>query len=112
MLFAEQVGPRRSAGDDGTSGEDRCWRLFFPFRDREADMLGRMPGGCQNLNREFSELDGRAFRQRQVIEGLKFQDRSVKEMAGMMNMSESAVKVTAHRGYRALRRLLGGGRED
>ena len=50
-------------------------------------------------------------RQRQVIEGLKFQDRSVKEMAGVMNMSESAVKVTAHRGYRALRRLLGGERE-
>ena len=51
-------------------------------------------------------------RQRRVIEGLKFQDRSVKEMAGMMNMSESAVKVTAHRGYRALKRLLGGGREN
>jgi RNA polymerase sigma-70 factor (ECF subfamily) len=50
-------------------------------------------------------------RQRKVIEGLKFQDRSVKEMAGVMNMSESAVKVTAHRGYRALRRLLGGGRD-
>lgn len=51
-------------------------------------------------------------RQRKVIEGLKFQDRSVREMAGMMNMSESAVKVTAHRGYRALKRLLGGGREN
>jgi RNA polymerase sigma-70 factor (ECF subfamily) len=51
-------------------------------------------------------------RQRRVIEGLKFQDRSVKEMAGVMNMSESAVKVTAHRGYRALKRLLGGGREN
>ena len=51
-------------------------------------------------------------RQRQVIEGLKFQDRSVREMAGRMNMSESAVKVTAHRGYRALRRLLRGGREN
>jgi len=52
-------------------------------------------------------------RQRQVIEGLKFQDRSVREMAGRLSMSESAVKVTAHRGYRALRRLLGGAaRED
>ena len=52
-------------------------------------------------------------RQRQVIEGLKFEDRSVREVAGRLKMSESAVKVTAHRGYRALRRLLGGNaRED
>ena len=46
-------------------------------------------------------------KQRQVIEGLKFEDRSVREVAGRLRMSESAVKVTAHRGYRALRRLLG-----
>lgn len=46
-------------------------------------------------------------RQRQVIEGLKFQDQSVREVAGRMGMSESAVKVTAHRGYRALKRVLG-----
>ena len=52
-------------------------------------------------------------RQQQVIKGLKFEDRSVREVAGRLNMSESAVKVTAHRGYRALRRLLRGtDRED
>ena len=51
-------------------------------------------------------------RQRQVIQELKFEDRSVREVAGRLNMSESAVKVTAHRGYRALRQLLGGRRED
>lgn len=51
-------------------------------------------------------------RQRQVIEGLKFEDRSVREVAGRLRMSESAVKVTAHRGYRALRRLLGGADRD
>ena len=47
-------------------------------------------------------------RQRDVIQGLKFQDQSVREVAGRLGMSESAVKVTAHRGYRALKRLLGG----
>ena len=52
------------------------------------------------------------LRQRQVIEQLKFEDRSVREVAGHLKMSESAVKVTAHRGYRALRRLLGDTRED
>jgi len=46
-------------------------------------------------------------RQREVIEQLKFKDRSVRDVAAEMNMSESAVKVTAHRGYRVLRRLLG-----
>lgn len=51
-------------------------------------------------------------RQRDVIEGMKFRDESVREIAGRMRMTESAVKVTAHRGYRALRRLLGGRRED
>ena len=52
-------------------------------------------------------------RQREVIEALKFQDQSVREVAGRLSMTESAVKVTAHRGYRALKRLLGGEpRED
>jgi len=47
-------------------------------------------------------------RQREVIEALKFQDQSVREVAGRLSMSESAVKVTAHRGYQALKRLLRG----
>jgi RNA polymerase sigma-70 factor (ECF subfamily) len=52
-------------------------------------------------------------RQRQVIEAMKFGDQSVREVAGRLRMTESAVKVTAHRGYRALKRLLGGhARED
>jgi RNA polymerase sigma-70 factor, ECF subfamily len=46
-------------------------------------------------------------KQREVIEQLKFQDRSVSDVAGRLKMTESAVKVTAHRGYRVLRRLLG-----
>ena len=46
-------------------------------------------------------------RQREVIEALKFRDQSVREVAGRLSMTESAVKVTAHRGYRALKRLLG-----
>lgn len=51
-------------------------------------------------------------RQREVIESLKFEDQSVREVAGRLKMSESAVKVTAHRGYRALRRLLGGASDE
>ena len=51
-------------------------------------------------------------RQRDVIEGLKFRDESVRDVANRTNMTMSAVKVTAHRGYQALRKILGGQRED
>ena len=47
-------------------------------------------------------------RQREVIAALKFEEKSVREVAGRLHMSESAVKVTAHRGYQALKRLLRG----
>lgn len=47
-------------------------------------------------------------RQRDVIEGLKYRDESVRDVAKRLGMSESAVKVTAHRGYKVLRRWLGG----
>jgi RNA polymerase sigma-70 factor (ECF subfamily) len=43
-------------------------------------------------------------KQRTVIELLKFQQLSVREVASQLGMSEANVKVTAHRGYRALRR--------
>ena len=44
--------------------------------------------------------------QRRVIELLKFEDLSVREVAARLGMSETNVKVTAHRGYRALRRQI------
>jgi RNA polymerase sigma-70 factor (ECF subfamily) len=44
--------------------------------------------------------------QRQVIELLKFEELSVREVAARLGMSEANVKVTAHRGYRALRRRI------
>jgi RNA polymerase sigma-70 factor (ECF subfamily) len=46
-------------------------------------------------------------RQREVVSALKLEDESVKDVSRRLGMSESAVKVTAHRGYRALRRYLG-----
>ena len=46
-------------------------------------------------------------RQRDVIESLKLKEESARAIGARLDMSESAVKVTAHRGYKALRRLLG-----
>jgi len=75
-----------------------------------ADARGRDELDVDAIHAALASLPAR---QREVIEGLKYRDQSVREVAGRMGMTESAVKVTAHRGYRALRRLLGGAsRED
>jgi RNA polymerase sigma-70 factor (ECF subfamily) len=64
-------------------------------------------GGAIDVEAIHAAVAALPARQREVIEQLKFQDRSVRDVAGNLKMSESAVKVTAHRGYRLLRRLLG-----
>lgn len=46
-------------------------------------------------------------RQRDIVGALKLRDESIRDIAGRLGMTQSAVKVAAHRGYRALRRLLG-----
>jgi RNA polymerase sigma-70 factor (ECF subfamily) len=46
-------------------------------------------------------------KQREIVSALKLQDESVREISARLGMTETAVKVTAHRGYKALRRMLG-----
>lgn len=46
-------------------------------------------------------------KQRDVIQMLKFEGLSVADISLKTGMSASSVKVTAHRGYKALRRLIG-----
>jgi RNA polymerase sigma-70 factor (ECF subfamily) len=46
-------------------------------------------------------------RQREVVEAIKLRDESVRAIAARLNMTMTSVKVTAHRGYRTLKRLLG-----
>jgi len=50
-------------------------------------------------------------KQRRVIELLKVHDQSVRQVAYQIGMSESAVKVTAFRGYQAIRKMMEGGRK-
>ena len=57
--------------------------------------------------RIHAALEALPARQREIVSALKLRDESVKEVSQRLGMTESAVKVTAHRGYRALRRLLG-----
>ena len=51
-------------------------------------------------------------RQREVVTRLKLRDQSVKDVAARLSMSESAVKVTAHRAYAALRRRFGAVKDE
>lgn len=70
---------------------------------------GSRPGGLHDVDSDAlrSALDALPARQREVVSALKLRDESVKEVSERLGMSVSSVKVTAHRGYRALRRLLG-----
>jgi RNA polymerase sigma-70 factor (ECF subfamily) len=67
------------------------------------------PAAFDGLHRALASLSGR---QRHVIELLKWEGFSVREVAEKTGMSESSVKVTAHRGYRLLRRLLVSGADE
>lgn len=51
-------------------------------------------------------MDSISETQKRVIELLKLQSLSVKEVAARLEMSESAVKVNAWRGYEAIRKWL------
>jgi len=46
-------------------------------------------------------------RQREIVVAIKLRDESVRDIAARLDMTMTSVKVTAHRGYRTLRRLLG-----
>ncbi len=65
-----------------------------------------------DVERIHAALAALPDRQRDVIVGMKFGDESVREVGARLGMSDSAVKVTAHRGYKLLRRLLGDSRDD
>ena len=58
--------------------------------------------------RVLDEVEALPPRQREVVRLLKLEERPVREVAGRLGMSESNVKVTAHRAYRVLRERLGG----
>jgi RNA polymerase sigma-70 factor (ECF subfamily) len=73
-----------------------------PAPDRIVDRMGDV-----DMKAVRAALAALPARQRDIVEGLKLRDESVRELSGRLGMSESAVKVAAHRGYRALRKLLG-----
>ena len=83
-------------------------RLLRELRAEAAAGLSERPAQerdalLRDVRRAVSDLPEN---QRRVIELLKFEELSVREVATRLGISESNVKVTAHRGYRALRRQI------
>lgn len=72
------------------------------FRDTRDD--GASDVDVEAVRRALASLPPR---QREVVEAMKLRDESVRDIATRLGMTMTAVKVTAHRGYRALRRVLG-----
>ncbi len=47
-------------------------------------------------------------KQRKIVEYLKIEDLSIKEVAALTGMTEGSIKVAAHRAYEKIRQLIGG----
>lgn len=76
------------------------------------DVMSEQPtveGTALDMEEALSLLSSK---QRQVIEMLKVKEMTVKEVAAATGFSISDVKVTAFRGYEAIRRYYGVKRED
>jgi RNA polymerase sigma-70 factor (ECF subfamily) len=85
-------------------------------REFATDELPEHSSPAPQTHEAFAAVDARRLeaavdalpdRQREIVRALKLKDESVKEVSERIGMSQSAVKVAAHRGYKALRRLLG-----
>jgi RNA polymerase sigma-70 factor (ECF subfamily) len=91
--------------------EQRRRRLVNSARD--AASVGDEPRDRRDdarvLRRALSYLTAQ---QRSIIEKLKLAEYSVAEVSQQTGLSASAVKVSAHRGYRKLRVLLGGDADE
>jgi RNA polymerase sigma-70 factor (ECF subfamily) len=80
----------------------------------DGEALERQPapaieGGRHDVSEQLARAVSNLPRvQREVVSLLKYDDLSVRDVAQRLGMSESAVKTTAHRGYKILRRTIGG----
>jgi RNA polymerase sigma-70 factor (ECF subfamily) len=89
---------KRLAGREVGDAEALAARLAAPAAPGDRDVSEELARAVSNLPRV----------QRDVVSLLKYEDLSVREVAARLGMSEAAVKTTAHRGYKILRRTIGG----
>ena len=72
----------------------------------EGPAPGESPAEAEASSQVWEALRKLPRKQRMIIESLKLRDLSVREVATQSGMSESAVKVTAFRGYQSIRKML------
>lgn len=88
----------------------RKWTRIFEneVQDETMNMVAAKSEKMVFLETEILEeaMKGLPAKQRDAIICMKFENLSVRETAEKLKMSESAVKVNAHRGYKALRKIL------
>jgi RNA polymerase sigma-70 factor (ECF subfamily) len=90
---------RKRVTDREVIDGDALARQRAPVRD----------GGRIELRETLAAAVARLPRvQREVVSLLKYEDLSVREVAARLGMSEAAVKASAHRGYKVLRRDVRG----
>lgn len=91
--------------------ERRVSSREHPQDTLEAPAPDRLVGEWDDVDMSVvhAALQALPARQRDIVEGLKLRDETVRGLAVRHQMSESAVKVMAHRGYKRLRSVLGGG---
>jgi RNA polymerase sigma-70 factor (ECF subfamily) len=87
----QRVRRREIAGDE--------WRKVETAADRADSTV--------DLDAVRKALASLPARQREVVEAIKLRDESVRDIAVRLGMTMTSVKVTAHRGYRTLRSVLG-----
>ena len=68
---------------------------------------GLLPGDDEMDQQLEEALSNLPEQQRKMVTLLKIEGLSIKETSDKLGMSESAVKVSAHRGYQKLRKILG-----
>ncbi len=95
VRVADEEVPEQAAGIDGESADRRDEPRVDPELARAAlDALSQLPE-----------------QQREAVVLTKLDGKSVAEAAEIAGTSVGAMKVRAHRGYEALRKLLGGGKK-
>ena len=72
----------------------------------ELEAVADEPAAWSSLNHALAALPAR---QREAVELMKVEGLSVSEAARRMQMKEGALRVLAHRAYRALRKAIEGG---
>lgn len=84
--------------------------LTAEFEDLPEDSPEWLPNASERREKLQSAMNLLPEKQRKLVEYLKIEDLSIKEVAEITGMTEGSIKVAAHRAYAKLRELVGGAR--